>query len=326
MKISKNILLTGAGFTKNFGGSLATEMWSNIFNCPNLNSSTKVKNLLRNNFDFEEVYWLVMTSSEYTNEDKEALQKSIHSAYKGMEQTFINYSINGYRDYGVDFNRVMKFFSLFNGKNGDTGIHFTLNQDLFCERTKRDVPFALVGKNFKDYREQIESKKIDYNIPFPSPSQEWIEEFKSKHLDSYHNDHAYIKLHGSFGWISADGSNQMVLGRNKKEDIEKEPILKFYYEIFNNAIKIPGGKLMIIGYGFHDDHINEILREGVEEGLKLYIISPSNLERTKKIIHNNSLWNNVEAYYPYTLKEIFPDNNSTRDTTIFKEIIEIFTT
>jgi hypothetical protein len=29
---SENILLTGAGFTKNFGGLLASEMWAEIFN------------------------------------------------------------------------------------------------------------------------------------------------------------------------------------------------------------------------------------------------------------------------------------------------------
>ena len=28
-----SILMTGAGFTKNFGGFLANEMWAKIFNC-----------------------------------------------------------------------------------------------------------------------------------------------------------------------------------------------------------------------------------------------------------------------------------------------------
>jgi len=34
--IYKTILLTGAGFTKNFGGFIASEMWAKIFNCREL--------------------------------------------------------------------------------------------------------------------------------------------------------------------------------------------------------------------------------------------------------------------------------------------------
>lgn len=37
------ILLTGAGFTKNFGGPLAKELWSIIFNNPSLDQAPDVR-------------------------------------------------------------------------------------------------------------------------------------------------------------------------------------------------------------------------------------------------------------------------------------------
>ena len=47
-QISKNILLTGAGFTKNFGGFVATEMWEKIFNCSEVQDSPVLIDILRN--------------------------------------------------------------------------------------------------------------------------------------------------------------------------------------------------------------------------------------------------------------------------------------
>ena len=48
IKSKELILLTGAGFTKNFGGFLANEMWSKIHNHPMVQSKPKLKQLLMN--------------------------------------------------------------------------------------------------------------------------------------------------------------------------------------------------------------------------------------------------------------------------------------
>ena len=50
---SENILFTGAGFTKNFGGLLAKEMWSKIFNNTKVQSYSQLKKLLINDFNYE---------------------------------------------------------------------------------------------------------------------------------------------------------------------------------------------------------------------------------------------------------------------------------
>jgi hypothetical protein len=56
MQIREPILLTGAGFTRNFGGFLANQMWDKIFNREQVQNHPSLVNLLKDNFDFESVY------------------------------------------------------------------------------------------------------------------------------------------------------------------------------------------------------------------------------------------------------------------------------
>lgn len=61
--ISGHILFTGAGFTKNFGGLLASEMWSKIFNHEQVQSRKNLKELLTEDFDYESIYYKVINGS-----------------------------------------------------------------------------------------------------------------------------------------------------------------------------------------------------------------------------------------------------------------------
>jgi hypothetical protein len=134
----------------------------------------------------------------------------------------------------------------------------------------------------------------------------------------------YLKLHGSYGWKSADGSNKIVIGKNKTASIAQNLILFWYFQIFANAIFQGNKKLLIIGYGFGDEHVNKLLAEAVEKyGLKIYIISTQSMEKmTTSIKQNHSyaipMLKGIRGYYPYTLLEIFPANQS--ETEHIKEI------
>ncbi len=55
IEINRQILLTGAGFTKNFGGFLASEMWAQIFNSYHIKPHKKLGEILRRDFDYESV-------------------------------------------------------------------------------------------------------------------------------------------------------------------------------------------------------------------------------------------------------------------------------
>jgi hypothetical protein len=55
-EINKAVLLTGAGFTHNFGGFLANEMWAVIFNSPEIGKDPRLNELLQSDFDDESIY------------------------------------------------------------------------------------------------------------------------------------------------------------------------------------------------------------------------------------------------------------------------------
>jgi hypothetical protein len=65
-----------------------------------------------------------------------------------------------------------------------------------------------------------------------------------------------------------------IIGGNKAVLIEQQPLLKWYNEEFAKRLLSPEVRLMIIGYSFGDSHINRMIVEGVEVGLKLFIVDP----------------------------------------------------
>ena len=83
----------------------------------------------------------------------------------------------------------------------------------------------------------------------------------------------FWKLHGSSNWKDENG-NLMIFGTNKKEQIKKRPLLKFYIEEFEKVIQ--GKTLLIIGYSFNDSHINNIIFDAANKykNTKIHIVSP----------------------------------------------------
>ena len=91
--------------------------------------------------------------------------------------------------------------------------------------------------------------------------------------------------------------------------------------------------LFVIGYGFRDQHINDLLIKAIEEyKLRLIIISSEDPENFKsrmegrpssngtvwEVSKNVKIWEAVRAYFPYKLKDIFPPDQS--ETHIFRDI------
>ena len=130
----RDLLLTGAGFTANFGGLLAREMWSKILNNKKMDGLPSIKGLLRNNFDFESVYAEVKRTHTITPEEKKLFQEVILDSYTSMDEGLKHYHSTGSDAFGVNIGGVTSFIGSFAGKGQETGAHFTLNQDLFLER------------------------------------------------------------------------------------------------------------------------------------------------------------------------------------------------
>lgn len=312
------MLLTGAGFTHNFGGFLAREMWSKIFNNPLVQANNDLRNLLLKDFDFESIYFSVLSGSQYNEQSKMALKDVVEKAYKDLDDTINGWVFNSDNPTALNVYGLGELLSFISTRGSDKGWFFTLNQDLYMERKKNyRSPGAFFGPS-----------SIDRNVQtITLPDEAGVEKIKNTL-----NNSSYIKLHGSYGWVSCRGGSQMVIGKNKEDSINQEPLLRWYFEIFKNLIYEGNKKLLIIGYGFGDIHINDILLKGVEEhGLNLYVINPTDPEVFKnklegkpeqpasyEISKYSKLWSGVRGYFPYSLRQIFPPNQET--TTIFSEI------
>src|SRR5258707_12079174 len=59
------------------------------------------------------------------------------------------------------------------------------------------------------------------------------------------------------------------MGGNKSANIAASELLSWYEQEFRNALREPGARLMVIGYGFADTHINDDIRDGAAAGMKL---------------------------------------------------------
>ena len=210
---SKNlILLTGAGFTKNFGGFLGDEMWAQIFNDAEIQSSDNLRSLLQEDFDFESVYSSVV-NSKMAEEEKNTMKRVIERAYKNLDAATKDWVFNNESPYPVNWYGLNSLIMLFNGIGNEKGLFFTLNQDLFMER--RSGYHSPGSPRFSQQFYTLHGKELMPN-EFVTLQGTGAEEKAKKDIDS-HSGLVYIKLHGSYGWKSSDGSNQLVIGKNKTE-------------------------------------------------------------------------------------------------------------
>ena len=85
------------------------------------------------------------------------------------------------------------------------------------------------------------------------PDESRIEKLKSSFWSKSSECFAYVKLHGSYGWRSQDGSDVMVIGHGKLGSIEKEPLLKWYLLLFDEILGQPERNLVVVGYGKFQD-------------------------------------------------------------------------
>lgn len=205
-QVNKFVLLSGAGFTRDFGGFLANEMWALIFNQPELNRYPRVKSLMQNDFDYESIYYKVAEGNEFNEDERKTLTAAIFSAYKKLDDKIKDYQPPG-TSQPVSINEVNKFIAMFAWNRSQKGFFFTLNQDQFIERYFSSSDYSIVTLGVPKH---LITDITDYNdIRLPDS----IESMVNKISDA---QFFYVKLHGSYKWKSSDGRDRMVIGKNKK--------------------------------------------------------------------------------------------------------------
>ena len=270
--MEKIALLTGAGFTKNFGGLLGDQIWSLLYSNPKLQSNDKLRSIFleRDNSGkrkgYEEIYGKVLDPAfNYSQIEKDIIKLLINEIYS-LQERLIECQSNKWQHITHALGRFIGSF---------VTDFFTLNQDLFIEKELSKL-FTNIKHNHVDIKEpQIPSRPRLYLDTIQLPSSNSVNKIE---FDS-NNIVRYFKLHGSINWFdSITGKNKVIIGggdNDKREQIEKEPLLIEYLEYFERCLG-DYTYLLIIGYSFHDYHINNIIESKiVNNNLKVIVIDKS---------------------------------------------------
>jgi hypothetical protein len=335
-KFGKTVLLLGAGFTKNFGGLLADEMWAEIFNHNKVQVQPRIKKLMLNNFDYEEIYYSVLEcledkeglfpSIEFKIEEKEAIKEATKFAYKCIDEILIRHIIDPLPPYPFFLSNVNDLISTFKFQRLDYKLRlkeetyniiskedknfiFTLNQDLFFERLYRNNDFCQLSipgiENDSDWFTYKFNKPLESKDYRKLPTEDKLKFTKDDLFER--GEFFLIKLHGSYNWISSNGSDMMVIGRGKIKQIKSEPLLDYYFDIFNTVLSQGQCCLIVIGYGFGDEHINSVISHAVENnGLRIYVLSPESPKKLKEklcarcnAVEGTNIWNGISGYFQH---------------------------
>jgi SIR2-like domain len=156
------------------------------------------------------------------------------------------------------------------------------------------------------------------------PTETQLASLKAEFWNKKYNNFMYVKLHGSYGWKAHDGSMVMVVGQGKQGKIDKEPLLRWYLSLFEDAVNEGDKNLIVIGYGFADEHINNIIANAVHDhGLRLYIISPqlpADFQQDLSGVHGTNtelkhpgdeIWKGLHGYYRGIVTDFYRAGNES---------------
>ncbi|MBI2444205.1 MAG: SIR2 family protein [Candidatus Magasanikbacteria bacterium] len=298
-------LLTGAGFTANFGGYLQREMWNKMFNHEFTQKNEVIKKkmlkaargacLSKRDYDYESVYTELF-------ETQPAIIQILMDTYKVLDQSI---SISHYNETSYNEQKFREFIAEVSRASNQTPmVWFTLNQDLFCEN------FAQVTPLWIRYTRQDDNNN-DKVVELPNELK--LQEIQTRHPNG---QLVYVKLHGSYGWLSSRGGKAVAVGADKKKFIDQEPLLKSYFdEIFSPWLR-QKRKLLVIGYSFRDQHVNDYLIKAIQdENLRLFIISLADMkdlvDSFAKQGDSKKVEMAIDGYWQKKLVDIFTDYAQT---------------
>lgn len=302
-----HILLLGAGFSRNWGGWLASEAFEYLLGSPGIAEDDGLRGLLWRHKDrggFEAALAELQSSYLHTRNKAEKdrlarFQAAVSRMFADMN-TAINKIVNFEPRQPPQVGRgIIDFLSRFD-------VIFTLNQDLLLER--HYVPFIRMGppRNWSGvtFPGLVSANEHD---PMNFLANQW----KPGPIGSISKSSQPIyKLHGSSNWIDDSGDQLLIMGANKLAAIKSHAILKSYQDIFAQSLATSDAKLMVIGYSFTDGHIDALIRDAASKGLRLFIIDPLgtdvvNKTRDAMIKARDSLEDSIIGASRRSLRETF---------------------
>jgi hypothetical protein len=251
-------LLTGAGFTQNWGGMLASEVTGSLL--ADLQDFPDVIAKLSEDLPFEYAFQ-GFTQTAKKSEAQRQFENAVVSVFHRMNLALLKTRFE-FRDPPVVGTRVKDFLSEFDAI-------FTLNQDQLLEL---HYMRNLLGVGKLRWSEIVipGMKPIAHDMPhFEALNLTWE---PTGGFELPRNMQPYVKLHGSTNWSAGPGKPIMVMGYQKADAIIAHPVLQRSHEYFAQCLNQPDAKLMTIGYGFQDDHINDVIAQASVNGMRTFIV------------------------------------------------------
>lgn len=138
----------------------------------------------------------------------------------------------------------------------------------------------------------------------------------------------YVKLHGSYGWKTNKGDPIVIVGTNKTKRMDRFPILKWQLELFEKVLNQGNMKLLVIGYGFMDEHINKRIFEAISnKELRLFILSTQGIKEWNDIcncMNNYKVFPGLSGYFNYSLADVFSGEFVGKPSPHLKSLYESF--
>jgi hypothetical protein len=266
------ILLTGAGFSRNWGGWLASEAFEYVLGRPEV--SEELRRLLwedhTRGYGFEDTLGKLQrlhkeegdqAAAVLVNEFTMALVAMFNEMNAGLSRAEL--------EWQTDNSMMVKpFLAQFD-------YIFSLNQDLLLEChyfTQFPIGSKFAGAQTPGLKPFNPSPLISPEAP---QHAKWTPDYNALRLNA--GQQPYIKLHGSSNWLRGGPEPRLlVLGGSKSVEIAQDPLLTWYHQVFRDALHLSGARLMIIGYGFADRHINEVIAQAADRGtLTVFVVDPN---------------------------------------------------
>jgi hypothetical protein len=272
-----HILLTGAGFSHNWGGYLASEAFEYLLTVTehdeDLRSVLWADKAKGFGFEYTLTRLQQALAKKYTPQGEQDLQNLTTAVRRMFGDMWLAFSQTPFDDTTDPRLGIIRFLTRFDAI-------FTLNQDtLLEEHYLRSVGQDDFARNSYQGPRNIAAARPGLvramdTLTFGSlasriPLYKAAETFScTPHIQPY------FKLHGSIDVQEGARDMMLILGGNKEADIAKHPLLEWYHEQFRWRLRLPGARLMIIGYSFADAHINKMIFEAIDAGLKIFLIGP----------------------------------------------------
>jgi hypothetical protein len=281
------ILLLGAGFSRNWGGWLASEAFEYLLGCPEISRNSRLQAVLWRNQPtggFEHALAEIQAESRRDPEAKnhlDDLQNAVARMFNDMNRGFFDTAQFEFQNFRP--RTVRTFLTRFNAI-------FTLNQDLLLEHYYIDNDVSLLSDGRWNGSELPGMRRIPNSTaanPISWAQLKWTPGLAAEFKTDTRLQ-PYFKLHGSSNWQETTGGAMLIMGGNKVREIGLSPVLSWYHQQLEERLSLAETRLMVIGYGFRDPHINEVITRAVtDRGLRMFVIAPEggDLARTVNPTH-----------------------------------------